>query len=121
MADNASVRFAAAYKKMHKAGQADPAWFDRARDVLKRADSGDTLLLHALADGLREAYEAGKAGRGLPPLKLVEPGSTKTEQETATAWRAEARPAPAPATRITRRPAPAPVPSTRTRIVRTAK
>ena len=72
MAQPAAINFGLAYKALQKAADAHPEWFDRARDVLKRTEDGHVLLLHAVLEGLQEAYEAGQRGRGLPPLRFVQ-------------------------------------------------
>ncbi len=95
-----------ALKALNKAASANPAWFDIARDVLRRTDDGSVLLLHAMLEGLKDAYERGKAGLPPPPLKLVEPVANYKEPEHLDA--VEAAPA---AKRVTRRAAPAPAPA----------
>lgn len=67
-----STKFGELHRKLQKAADAAPEFFDLARDVMKRYDLRDALLMHALMDGLREAYEAGRAGRGLPTLRFVQ-------------------------------------------------
>jgi hypothetical protein len=117
MADQANVRFAQATKALKKAADADPEWFDVARDVLRRSDSGSVLLLHALLDGLKEAYECGRQNKGPPPLRFVQ-SIAKMQEEAA----AEREPPAAP--RLRRAPQPKPVevkPAPVRRVVRGAR
>ncbi len=76
MPDIASIKFAEARRALEKSAGAAPEWFDRANDVIARTKNGDTILIHAILEGLKAAYEAGQAGKGLPPLKLVQPIAT---------------------------------------------
>lgn len=39
-----------------------PEWLDYAREVLAKWESGKTLLLPVIAEGLKEAYERGQRG-----------------------------------------------------------
>lgn len=88
MPSRESTNFAEAHRKLQKAAQQNPEWFDRARDVLKHTDDGSMLLLHALMDGMREAYEAGRAGKEPPPLRLVQ-SSAELRSLNSNAWREE--------------------------------
>lgn len=108
MPDRAAVNFAAARKALQKAADQHPEWFDRARDALRRSDEGKVQLLHAMMDGLREAYEAGRAGKPPPPLKYVKSIATMKE---------EAQPAPQ---RVMRSKPAEPVAPARPRMMRRA-
>jgi hypothetical protein len=39
-----------------------PEWLDYAREVIAKWESGKTLLLPVIANGLKEAYERGQRG-----------------------------------------------------------
>lgn len=113
MSDRASVTFAQAHKALCKSADANPDWFRLACDTLKRTDDGKVLLLQAMLEGLKEAYEYGKAGKGLPPLKHLQsiamPGTDKNKVPDWRASAAEPEPEVAAARPRSRRPAPAPV------------
>lgn len=120
MADAASVKFAQAYKALRKAADAAPEYFDLARDVLRRHDDGSVLLAHALMMGLQQAYEAGLAGKPVPPPTLV--GTTTKLQSIANYGEVEDAGEPAAPARAARvvRTAPKPTTPTLKRIVRRA-
>lgn len=111
MSSRESVNFGVAHRALQKAADASPEWFDRARDVLKRTDDGSVLLMHALLEGLKAAYDAGRAGKEPPPLQYVQ--SIAEMQKKNKASDDETGPDMHPAAvarRSTRRPAPQPEP-----------
>jgi hypothetical protein len=120
MADAASVKFAQAYKALRKAADANPEYFDLAREVLRRHDDGSVLLMHALMMGLQQAYDAGRAGKPVPLPTLVQT-SAELKSIANRGDEAEEEPAAAPARpqRVSRTPQ-KPVTPTLKRIVRRA-
>lgn len=110
MADQSSSRFSTAYNNLRKAADANPEFFTLARDVHKRTDDGSVLLMHALLEGLKEAYEAGRAGKPVPQPKLVQPIANVKKHFAGDGWRGDPEPAPV-APRVSRRPAPAAQPA----------
>lgn len=124
MPDSASMKFGVAWKALHKAAAADREWFTRANDIMALSNSGDYLAVHAIMIGLKAAYEAGRAGKGLPPLIDKNMQSIAERRLAKSSWREEtpskppskakvAEPEEEPAApsskRVLRRPAAAPV------------
>lgn len=79
MANDSGRDFGEALKKLQKAGDAHPEWFDFARRVLREADSGKVLLVHALMNGLMEAHGMGLR-KQYPAPELVAENAIEPEE-----------------------------------------
>ncbi len=113
MPDQSSVNFGEAWNAYGKDADAYPEWFDRANDTLESARDGKMLMAHAILIALKAAYEAGQAGKGLPPIKSASVQSlAKYRRNHATEWRTgpDVEP-PAPPPRVRRSPPAAPEPA----------
>lgn len=82
------------HNRMERAEEDAPEWLDLAREVLARWESGELYLLHAVAEGLKDAYRRGQSGQ---EVEAPEPPPAQIIRRT----RAPAAPAPT-ATRVRR-------------------
>lgn len=124
MPSQASINFSEAHARFSKAADKTPEWFDRANDAYAATGDGKKLLLHAIMDALKEAYDAGRSGKGLPPLHIVEPHATRAAAAKAAGRQSSAEPQQAATTkpgRVSRTPPATPAPAVPKRITRGAR
>lgn len=100
-APSPKTSFQFAYQHLLKVSEENPAWFDMAREILKKVNTGEQLILGALVEGLKAAHAMGR--EGILPEQDPEMVPYRTQVESKPA-------------RVTRTPVPAPTP---TRVRRT--
>ena len=57
--DHPGTAFQKAYGHLREVSDKDPAWFDMARALMKKVDSGEFILMGALIEGLKTAHAMG--------------------------------------------------------------
>lgn len=95
------VIFHNASKNLSMLAKSDPEWLDFARRVLKTWDIGEVSLQAAVAMGLKQAYELGRAGT--PPVKDNPVPAEIDDDETYLTLRARVLSKPLPSlTKVTK-------------------